>query len=143
MTPFTFFVNFSLGIHYCITLHRMRNVEIKLIRYAADNICADGPLQMALRGFASEFNKGYIIAICCLILTLINFIFFVYPQVDYYSEEQRWKRVCRRKKKAQIAVAVRNIVGDPKSPNIKKISLQTMQKTIREGILCRLRAYGA
>ena len=75
-TPIIIGIYISLLIHYCIAFSRMNNVDLALLRYAAQYQCSEGPLQQALEMFEPEFTKYLRIVKVGLSFTIIGITLF-------------------------------------------------------------------
>ena len=56
----------------------MNNVDLALLRYAAQYECTEGPLQMALENFEVEFIKDLKIVKVGLSFTVIGIAFYIF-----------------------------------------------------------------
>lgn len=138
--PIILAIFISLLIHYCITLTKMNNVDLALLRYAAQYQCSEGPLQIALESFEGEFIKDLRIVKVGLSFTVLGIALFVMLFICV-SPLKNWCANCCADRTG--IERMRTFSGKSTVETYLESRLDRMRGGVKAGLIARLRARGA
>lgn len=118
----------------------MNNVDLSLLRYAAEYQCSEGPLQMALEAFESEFIKDLRIVKVGLSFTVIGIVLFTILVICVTPLREWCSNCCADRTGFE---RMRSFSAKPSIETFLESRLDRMRGGMKQGMIARLRAHGA